>query len=214
MGAWGPGLYSDDVTEDVRGIYVDKLHRGKNGEQASKEMIAEFEWAWSDNEGSGYMKKFSTEEITNIISNETNIWEQFKQNMKRWEKKLEVYGINIKLEQYWENNIYDPDEIFNERVEFRAGYQYYCSFVLLKDGKEIDSEKVFMGGEYMFVEIQNKCIFPRLSKKFCDFNKLSLYLTMYTMEEGKIWIEDDMKEILKIIKEGKYYIGTENREED
>lgn len=108
----------------------------------------------------------------------------------------------------------DPDEIFNKRVEFRAGYQYYCSFVLLKDGKEIDSEKVYMGGEYMFVEIQNKCIFPRLSKKFCDFNKLSLYLTMYTMEEGKIWIEDDMKEILKIIKEGKYYIGTENREED
>lgn len=97
------------------------------------------------------MKKFSTEDITNIISNETNIWEQFKQNMKMWEKKLEVYGINIKLEQYWENNIYDPDEIFNERVEFRAGYQYYCSFVLLKDGKEIDSEKVFMGGEYMFV---------------------------------------------------------------
>lgn len=129
-------------------------------------------------------------------------------------KKLEVYGINIKLEQYWENNIYDPDEIFNKRVEFRAGYQYYCSFVLLKDGKEIDSEKVYMGGEYMFVEIQNKCIFPRLSKKFCDFNKLSLYLTMYTMEEGKIWIEDDMEEILKIIKEGKYYIGTENREED
>ncbi len=66
----------------------------------------------------------------------------------------------------------------------------------------------------MFVEIQNKCIFPRLSKKIFDFNKLSLYLTMYTMEEGKIWIEDDMKEILKIIKEGKYYIGTENREED
>lgn len=85
---------------------------------------------------------------------------------------------------------------------------------MLKDGKEIDSEKVYMGGEYMFVGIRNKCIFPRLSKKFCDFNKLSLYLTMYTMEEGKIWIEDDMKEILKIIKEGKYYIGTENREED
>ena len=32
-----------------------------------------------------------------------------------WEKKLEVYGIDIKLEQYWENNIYDPDEIFNKR---------------------------------------------------------------------------------------------------
>ena len=49
------------------------------------------------------MKKFSTEEITNIISNETNIWEQFKQNMKRWEKKLEVKLI---VKRYlWEESI-------------------------------------------------------------------------------------------------------------
>ena len=66
------------------------------------------------------MKKFSTEEITNIISNETNIWEQFKQNIKMWEKKLEVYGIDIKLEQYWENNIYNPDEIFCASTGIRA----------------------------------------------------------------------------------------------
>lgn len=41
------------------------------------------------------MKKFSTEEITNIISNETNIWEQFKQNMKRWEKKRKRSIVGI-----------------------------------------------------------------------------------------------------------------------
>lgn len=64
------------------------------------------------------MKKFSTEEITNIISNETNIWEQFKQNMKRWEKKLEVYGINIKLEQYWENNIYVQMKYLTKELSF------------------------------------------------------------------------------------------------
>ena len=29
MGTWGYGLYSDDVTRDVKGIYVDKLRRGK-----------------------------------------------------------------------------------------------------------------------------------------------------------------------------------------
>ena len=80
-----------------------------------------------------------------------------------------------------------------KELSFEQDINTIVVFVLLKDGKEIDSEKVYMGGEYMFVEIQNKCIFPRLSKKFCDFNKLSLYLTMYTMEEGKIWIEDDMK---------------------
>ena len=31
MGTWGYGLYSDDVTRDVKGIYVDKLRRGKSG---------------------------------------------------------------------------------------------------------------------------------------------------------------------------------------
>ena len=40
MGTWGYGLYSDDVTRDVKDIYVDKLRRGKSGMQASKEMIA------------------------------------------------------------------------------------------------------------------------------------------------------------------------------
>ena len=48
MGTWGYGLYSDDVTRDVKDIYVDKLRRGKSGMQASKEMIAEFKWALDD----------------------------------------------------------------------------------------------------------------------------------------------------------------------
>ena len=39
MGTWGYGLYSDDVTRDVKDIYVDKLRRGKSGMQASKEMM-------------------------------------------------------------------------------------------------------------------------------------------------------------------------------
>ena len=30
MGAWGPGLYSDDVTEDVRGIY-ENVRKKKTG---------------------------------------------------------------------------------------------------------------------------------------------------------------------------------------
>lgn len=29
MGAWGPGLYQDDVTEDLKSSYVDRLHRGR-----------------------------------------------------------------------------------------------------------------------------------------------------------------------------------------
>ena len=160
------------------------------------------------------MEKFSAESIEGIIRNEETIWEEFKQTMEIWAEKLGAYGIDTKIERYWENNVYAPDEIFTERIEFRAGYEYYCSFVLLKDGKEIDSEKVFLGGEYIFVKIQNQSIFPRLSKKIWGFDKRPLYVTMYTMKEGNIWIEDDLKEIMETVKAGKYYSGMENREED
>ena len=54
MGTWGYGLYSDDVTRDVKDIYVDKLRRGKSGMQASKEMIAEFKWALDDEDVSSF----------------------------------------------------------------------------------------------------------------------------------------------------------------
>lgn len=36
MGTWGYGLYSDDVTRDVKDIYVDKLRRGKSGMRRQK----------------------------------------------------------------------------------------------------------------------------------------------------------------------------------
>lgn len=36
MGAWGTGLYSDDVSADIRGDYVDLLRRGKTNEEATK----------------------------------------------------------------------------------------------------------------------------------------------------------------------------------
>lgn len=41
MGAWGPGLYQDDVALDVRDYYKDQLHRGKEGEQITQELIAQ-----------------------------------------------------------------------------------------------------------------------------------------------------------------------------
>ena len=41
MGAWGTGLYQDDVTEDVKDAYKDRLHRGKQGEEITKELIEE-----------------------------------------------------------------------------------------------------------------------------------------------------------------------------
>lgn len=42
MGTWGPGLYQDDVAEDVKDYYKDQLHRGKTGEELTQELIEEY----------------------------------------------------------------------------------------------------------------------------------------------------------------------------
>ena len=39
MGTWGPKLYQDDIAEGVRDYYKDKLHRGKNGNEITRELI-------------------------------------------------------------------------------------------------------------------------------------------------------------------------------
>lgn len=42
MGAWGPGLYQNDVSDDVKSIFRDQLHRGKNTEQITRELMESF----------------------------------------------------------------------------------------------------------------------------------------------------------------------------
>ena len=44
MGAWGTGLYQDDVALDVRDEYKDKLHRGKTDKEVTEEMIDESQY--------------------------------------------------------------------------------------------------------------------------------------------------------------------------
>ena len=43
MGAWGTGLYQDDVAMDVRDTYKDQLHRGKTGEEITQELMEDYE---------------------------------------------------------------------------------------------------------------------------------------------------------------------------
>jgi hypothetical protein len=39
MGSWGPKLYQDDIAEEVRDYFKDKLHRGKTGPEITRELI-------------------------------------------------------------------------------------------------------------------------------------------------------------------------------
>lgn len=42
MGAWGPKLYQDDIAQDVRDTYKDRLRRGKKTKEITEELIEEY----------------------------------------------------------------------------------------------------------------------------------------------------------------------------
>lgn len=42
MGTWGPGLYSNDISEDVKVTYMDQLRRGKSNEEIIETIIKEY----------------------------------------------------------------------------------------------------------------------------------------------------------------------------
>ena len=48
MGAWGPKLYQDDMAEEIRAYYKDQLHRGKNGEKITDELVELYKECLSD----------------------------------------------------------------------------------------------------------------------------------------------------------------------
>lgn len=52
MGTWGPGLYQNDVAEDVKAIFCDQLHRGKTSEQITEELIEKYMEALNDTDDS------------------------------------------------------------------------------------------------------------------------------------------------------------------
>lgn len=48
VSVWGPGLYQDDIAEDVKNYYKDQLHKGKTGIEITKALIKDNESILSD----------------------------------------------------------------------------------------------------------------------------------------------------------------------
>ena len=48
MSIWGPGLYQNDISDDVKSYFCDQLHRGKNADQITQELKESFRDALTD----------------------------------------------------------------------------------------------------------------------------------------------------------------------
>ena len=48
MGIWGPGLYENDIGEDIREYYLDQLRRGRIGREITEELIKDYKYVIKD----------------------------------------------------------------------------------------------------------------------------------------------------------------------
>lgn len=48
MGAWGVKLYDNDVAEDIKNTYKEKLQEGKSNEEVTNEIISDYEYMLED----------------------------------------------------------------------------------------------------------------------------------------------------------------------
>ena len=121
MGAWGIGLYQDDVTCDVRSDYVNRLKVGLSNIDATKDLIelnldfiedpddgplfwlalADTQWKY------GRLLPEIKEIALEYIRSGTDL-EKWKENKKQYEKRKKV------LEELFENPR-DPEEIIKEK---------------------------------------------------------------------------------------------------
>lgn len=108
MGIWGYKLYQDDIAQDVRDSYIDMLRRGKTNEEATSQLIAQYQdldkedapvfwFALADTQWTyGRLVQHVKDAALQYLRSRTNhhLWEYASTNeaAKRWEvlSKLET----------------------------------------------------------------------------------------------------------------------------
>ena len=112
MGAWGTGLYSNDVATDIRGDYIDALCFGKTNEAATQELLeknkdifgtedeALFWYALADTQWNyGRLLPEVKQRALFFIDNDTEDRWETKKDQAAWQKTLEKLKEKLLSEQ-------------------------------------------------------------------------------------------------------------------
>ena len=93
MGAWGPGLFQDDLAQDVRDEYKDRLHRGKSGEEITKELMESYKYALADVDDAPVFwfaladTQWNMGRLENFVKEHALEHIEAGQDIKRWESE-------------------------------------------------------------------------------------------------------------------------------
>lgn len=168
MGAWGPGIYQNDVAEDIKSEYIDLLHKGKTKEEASDEVIwnnedylydeddaipmilalADTEWKY------GKLIDRVKEKALFIINTGRGlkVWEENPKYLKKRKEVLQKLKEKLESPQPPEKQI-KPVRLYKCEWKMKDAYAY-------KMESDLAKEKGLYGKYIIFIKVGERIWYP------------------------------------------------------
>ncbi|MDL2327642.1 hypothetical protein LJC64_03170 [Ruminococcaceae bacterium OttesenSCG-928-A11] len=93
MASWGPGLYQDDIAQDIRDTYKDQLHRGKTTEEITQDFISTYGSQLEDQDDGPIFwfaladTQWSLGRLLPFVKEKAIEWIDSGVNQRRWEQE-------------------------------------------------------------------------------------------------------------------------------
>lgn len=132
MGAWGPGLYQDDVAVEVRDYYKDQLRRGKTGAEITQVLISENKYLLSDSDDSPIFwfaladTQWSLGRLEDFVREQALYYIRIGTDIKRWEmNSAKEAKIRAKVLSDLERKLLLPQPVEKKIPQYKL---YHCKW--------------------------------------------------------------------------------------
>lgn len=226
MGAWGPGVFQNDVAEDLRYDYKVKLKLGKSDEQALQEIISE-NADYIDDEEDKYDFWFS---LSNLLCDLGRLTDDVRDtaiklidgggDLERWESLSELRKRKIQLEKLKEKLLaeqpprkkvpvakpficaWKPNDVFVYQLnsEVYKETEYYGKYILILVHEVVNHDVVVPNlGDMLPVTFLKYS--EKLPENSDDINKAQFILNYNHWRNGReyrfMWYRDGFKKAVK-----------------
>ncbi len=169
MGAWGPGLYQDDIAQDVKDYYRDQLHRGKTGVEITQELLERFQEVIVDEEEGAVFwfaladTQWKLGRLEEHVKENALAYIRNGQDLRRWEKEdPRQVKSRKKVLDTLEQKLLSPqpeEKKVSQYRLYRCQWQIGDVYAYRLEGEEAKSKGV--EGNYLyFVKVDESIWYP------------------------------------------------------
>ena len=174
MGIWGPKLYEDDIAEDIRSFYTERLREGKTGEEATALLLQEYSEELSDPDDAPVIWFALADTQWNVGRLQVDVMDKALlhieegSNLRRWQDEAPEYSKRRKavLEKLKTKLLspQPPEKRISPKEYYRCPWKLGDVFAYQLSGSYAE-EKQLKGKYLFFVKVgediwNNECVIP------------------------------------------------------